>query len=128
VNKNVISKLFLSLAIVVCFLLMAVSLQSNLERYMLLSIALFSIGIYGLTASRNVIRVLMSIEILLNAVNINLIAFSSFIDPLEVKGQIFAIFVMAVAAAEAAIALALIIAIYRNLSSVDMEDYAALKW
>lgn len=127
-NKNVISKLFLSLAIVVCFLLMAVSLQSNLERYMLLSIALFSIGIYGLTASRNVIRVLMSIEILLNAVNINLIAFSSFIDPLEVKGQIFAIFVMAVAAAEAAIALALIIAIYRNLSSVDMEDYAALKW
>ncbi|MBI1859251.1 MAG: NADH-quinone oxidoreductase subunit NuoK [Candidatus Melainabacteria bacterium] len=107
---------------------MAVSLQSNLERYMLLSIALFSIGIYGLTASRNVIRVLMSIEILLNAVNINLIAFSSFIDPLEVKGQIFAIFVMAVAAAEAAIALALIIAIYRNLSSVDMEDYAALKW
>ncbi|OGI10765.1 MAG: NADH-quinone oxidoreductase subunit K [Candidatus Melainabacteria bacterium RIFCSPLOWO2_02_FULL_35_15] len=99
-----------------------------MERYIILSTALFSIGIYGLIASRNVIRILMSIELLLNAVNINLVAFSSYIDPLEIKGQIFALFVMAIAAAEAAIALAIILAIYRNMSSVDMEDFASLKW
>ncbi|OGI20879.1 MAG: NADH-quinone oxidoreductase subunit K [Candidatus Melainabacteria bacterium RIFCSPHIGHO2_02_FULL_34_12] len=104
------------------------SLKTSLERYILLSTALFSIGIYGITASRNVIRVLMSIELLLNAVNINFIAFSNYIDPLEIKGQIFAIFVMAIAAAEAAIALAIILAIYRNMSSIDMEDFANLKW
>ncbi|MBI2995908.1 MAG: NADH-quinone oxidoreductase subunit NuoK [Candidatus Melainabacteria bacterium] len=107
---------------------MAIRLDSSLERYILLSTAIFSLGIYGLTASRNAIRVLMSIELLLNAVNINLVAFSSFMDPLEIKGQIFAIFVMAVAAAEAAIALSIILAIYRNMSSVDMEDFVNLKW
>lgn len=110
------------------FLFMASNLHSGLERYILLSIALFSIGIYGLTSSRNVIRILMSIEILLNAVNINLVAFSSYVDPLEVRGQVFAIFVMAIAAAEAAIALAIILAIYRNSSSVDIEDFSTLKW
>jgi len=110
------------------FLYLSVNLTSALERYIILSTALFSIGIYGLIASRNVIRILMSIELLLNAVNINLVAFSSYIDPLEIKGQIFALFVMAIAAAEAAIALAIILAIYRNMSSVDMEDFASLKW
>lgn len=110
------------------FLFTAVKLQSGLERYILLSIALFSIGIYGLTSSRNVIRILMSIEVLLNAVNINLVAFSTFSDPLEIRGQVFALFVMAIAAAEAAIALAIILAIYRNSFSVDIEDFADLKW
>ncbi len=110
------------------FLFTALNLQEGIERYILLSIALFCIGIYGLTSSRNVIRILMSIEILLNAVNINLVAFSSYADPLEIKGQVFALFVMAVAAAEAAIALALILAIYRNNSSVDIEDLSNLKW
>ena len=110
------------------FIFLSVNLTSTLERYILLSTALFSIGIYGLIASRNVIRILMSIELLLNAVNINLVAFSTYIDPLEIKGQIFALFVMAIAAAEAAIALAIILAIYRNMSSVDIEDFASLKW
>ena len=110
------------------FLYLSVDLNSTLEKYILLSTALFSIGIYGLISSRNVIRVLMSIELLLNAVNINLVAFSTYIDPLEIKGQVFALFVMAVAAAEAAIALAIILAIYRNMSSVDVEDFASLKW
>lgn len=121
-------KLFISALLLACFLFMAIRLDSSLERYILLSTAIFSLGIYGLTASRNAIRVLMSIELLLNAVNINLVAFSSFMDPLEIKGQIFAIFVMAVAAAEAAIALSIILAIYRNMSSVDMEDFVNLKW
>jgi len=121
-------KSFFAGFLIACFLFMAARLNSSLERYLILSAALFSIGIYGLTASRNIIRVLMSIEILLNAVNINLVAFSNFIDPLEIKGQVFALFIMAIAAAEAAIALAIILAIYRNTSSIDMEDFATLKW
>lgn len=121
-------KFFIVIVLLTYFLFRLVSLDSVLERYILLSLALFCTGIYGLTASRNVIRVLMSIELLLNAVNVNLVAFSSYIDPLDLKGQIFAIFVMAVAAAEAAVALAIVLAIYRNMSSIDMEDFASLKW
>ena len=126
-GKSVL-KVFIIGTLLGYFLYLSVNLTSTLERYILLSTALFSIGIYGLIASRNVIRILMSIELLLNAVNINLVAFSTYIDPLEIKGQIFALFVMAIAAAEAAIALAIILAIYRNISSVDMEDFASLKW
>lgn len=70
----------------------------------------------------------MSIELLLNGVNVNFVAFSHYVDPLDIKGQIFAIFVMAVAASEAAIALAIILAIYRNMASIDMEDFSMLKW
>ena len=126
-SKSIL-KVFLIGTLLGYFLYLAINLTSSLERYILLSTALFSIGIYGLISSRNVIRILMSIEILLNAVNINLVAFSTYIDPLEIKGQIFALFVMAIAAAEAAIALAIILAIYRNMSSVDVEDFASLKW
>ena len=121
-------KVFVIGTLLAYFLYLSMNLTSTLEKYILLSIALFSIGFYGLVASRNVIRVLMSIELLLNAANINLVAFSTYIDPLEIKGQVFALFVMAIAAAEAAIALAIILAIYRNMSSVDMEDFASLKW
>lgn len=126
--KEAAKKVLIVGVLLTYFLFTAVKLQSGLERYILLSIALFSIGIYGLTASRNVIRILMSIELLLNAVNINLVAFSTFSDPLEIRGQVFALFVMAIAAAEAAIALAIILAMYRNASSVDIEDFANLKW
>jgi len=126
-SKSIL-KVFVLGSLLAYFLFLSVNLNSALERYILLSTALFSIGIYGLISSRNVIRILMSIELLLNAVNINFVAFSSYIDPLEIKGQIFALFVMAIAAAEAAIALAIILAIYRNMSSVDMEDFASLKW
>ena len=127
-NLSNILKIFIVTILLTYFLYLAVNLTSNLERYLLLSLALFSTGIYGLTASRNVIRVLMSIELLLNAVNVNLVAFSNYIDPLEIKGQIFAIFVMAIAASEAVIALAIILALYRNMSSIDMEDFSTLKW
>lgn len=126
--SKIILKVLVMGTLIGYFLYLSVNLSSTLERYIILSTALFSIGIYGLIASRNVIRILMSIELLLNAVNINLVAFSSYVDPLEIKGQIFALFVMAIAAAEAAIALAIILAIYRNMSSVDMEDFASLKW
>lgn len=129
-RENIVDflKALLILTILMYFTYHAVRISSTLERYLLLSAALFSIGIYGLTASRNVIRVLMSIEILLNAVSLNLVAFSSYVDPLEIKGQVFSIFVMGVAAAEAAIALAIILSIYRNMTSVDMEDFSSLKW
>ncbi len=125
---TVLTRLSIIALILAYFFFLSLNLHPGLERYLLLSVALFSIGIYGLTSSRNIIRVLMSIEILLNAVNINLVSFASFTDPLEIQGQVFAIFVMAIAAAEAAIALAIILAIYRNKSTVDMEEFTALKW
>lgn len=127
-KKVTLLNIFTYALIIALFLFSAIKLGVGLERYLLLSVAIFSVGIYGLTTSRNVIRILMSIELLLNAVNINLVAFSTYVDPLEIKGQVFAIFVMAIAAAEAAIALAIILAIYRNTSSIDMEDFASLKW
>ena len=127
-NRNTLLKSLILFAVIIYFLYLATRLDSILERYLLLSIALFSTGIYGITASRNAIRVLMSIELLLNAANVSLLSFSSFMDPMEIKGQIFAIFVMAIAAAEAAVALAIVLAIYRNMASVDMEDFGELKW
>lgn len=102
--------------------------QDPLIRYMTLSGMLFALGIYGMTTSRNAVRVLMCIELLLNAVILNMIALSKFLDPIMVKGQIFAIFILVVAAAEAAVGLAIVLAIYRNASSVDMEKFNLLKW
>ncbi|WP_396033075.1 NADH-quinone oxidoreductase subunit NuoK [Candidatus Cyanaurora vandensis] len=90
--------------------------------------ALFCIGIYGLVTSRNAVRVLMSIELLLNAVNLNFLAFSSYVDPVNIRGQLFTIFIIAVAAAEAAIGLAIVLAIYRNRNTIDMENFNLLRW
>ena len=100
----------------------------TLQYFLILAAALFCIGIYGLITSRNAIRVLMSIELLLNAVNINLMAFSNYLDPSEIKGQVFAVFVIAIAAAEAAVGLAIVLSIYRNRDTVDMEQFNLLKW
>lgn len=103
-------------------------MQIQLEYVLLLGAALFCIGIFGLVTSRNVVRVLMSVELLLNAVNLNLMGFSNFLDPGEIKGQIFTVFVITVAAAEAAVGLAIVLAIYRNRNTVDMEQFNLLKW
>jgi NAD(P)H-quinone oxidoreductase subunit 4L len=100
----------------------------QLQYVLLLAAALFCIGIYGLVTSRNAVRVLMSIELLLNAVNLNLLGFSNFLDPVGIKGQVFGIFVITVAAAEAAVGLAIILAIYRNRETIDMEQFNLLKW
>lgn len=102
--------------------------QNDLVRYLSLSALLFAIGMYGMVKSRNAVRVLMSIELMLNAVNINLIAFARYIDPVEVKGQLFAIFILTVAAAEAAVGLAIVLSVYRNTSTVDMNRFNLLKW
>ena len=102
--------------------------QHPLIQYLTLAAVLFSIGLYGMVVSRNAVRVLMSIELMLNAVNINLVAFARYVDPIMVKGQLFAIFVITVAAAEAAVGLAIVLSIYRNTSTVDMERFNLLKW
>lgn len=99
----------------------------GLTHYLILGAMLFCIGILGLITSRNIIKVLMSIEILLNSVNINLVAFANYTDLGELQGQVFALFVMAVAAAEAALGLAILISLYRNKPTVDVEEYKLLK-
>ncbi|HMP53316.1 MAG: NADH-quinone oxidoreductase subunit NuoK [Cyanobacteriota/Melainabacteria group bacterium] len=99
-----------------------------MTRYLTLSALLFAIGMYGMVKSRNAVRVLMSIELMLNAVNINLITFARYIDPAGVKGHLFAIFILTVAAAEAAVGLAIVLSIYRNLATVDMDRFNLLRW
>ncbi|GAB4289187.1 MAG: NADH-quinone oxidoreductase subunit NuoK [Oscillatoriaceae cyanobacterium] len=103
-------------------------MQLQVEYFLVLAAALFCIGIYGLIVSRNAVRVLMSIELLLNAVNLNLMAFSNYLDGDGIKGQVFTVFVLTVAAAEAAVGLAILLAIYRNRYTVDMEQFNLLKW
>ena len=95
-------------------------------HYMLLSAALFMIGVVGVLVRRNIIIIFMSIELILNAVNINLIAFSA---PLQDQiGQVFAIFVIAVAAAEAAVGLGIILAFYRNKETVNIDEMNVMRW
>lgn len=98
-----------------------------LSWFLVLAAALFSIGLYGVLSRRNAIGILMGIELMLNAVNINLVAFWRYIDPVKMTGQIFAIFVFTVAAAEVAVGLALVIAIYRNRDTVVVEEIDLLK-
>jgi len=100
----------------------------GLEHYLILSAILFSIGLYGVMAKRNAVIILMCIEIMLNAVNIALVAFSRYVTPLALTGQVFAIFVMAVAAAEAAVGIAIIITIYRNRETINIDKFDLTKW
>jgi NADH:ubiquinone oxidoreductase subunit K len=100
----------------------------GLEHYLILSAVLFSIGLYGALAKRNIIIILMCIELMLNAVNIAMVAFSRFVTPLLLTGQIFAIFVIVVAAAEAAVGLAIVIALYRNRETIDSIKTDLMKW
>lgn len=100
----------------------------SLTHYVILSALLFSIGLFGVMAKKNAISVLICIELMLNAVNINLIAFSKYITPADFTGQIFAIFVITVAAAEVGVGLAILIAIYRNKLSVNLDEFDWLKW
>ena len=99
-----------------------------IQAFLIVSSTLFCIGIWGLLNSRNAVRVLMSIELMLNAVNINLMTFSSYVDNNLIQGQVFTIFVITVAAAEAAVGLAILLALYRNRVTVDMESFNLLKW
>jgi NADH:ubiquinone oxidoreductase subunit K len=101
----------------------------GLEHYLILSAVLFCIGLYGALAKRNAVVILMCIEIMLNAVNIALVAFSRYLVPdvVLLTGQIFAIFVMVVAAAEVAVGLAIIIVLYRSRELIDVEQADTMK-
>ena len=96
--------------------------------YLTLAAALFCIGIYGVLARKNAVAILMSIELMLNAVNINLVAFWRYLTPQVMAGQMFTIIVLTVAASEAAVGLALIISIYRRRNTVIAEDVDLMKW
>ena len=100
----------------------------ELTHLQVLSAALFSIGIYGVLARRNAVLILMGIELMLNAVNINLIGFAVFTDPDKALGQIIAIFVITVAAAEVGLALAIILRLYRNRGSINVDELNLMKW
>ena len=100
----------------------------GLEHYLILAALLFAIGLYGALTKRSAIVVLMSVELMLNAANIALVAFSRYIVPLLLTGQIFALFVMVVAAAEVAVGLAIVMAIYRNRETIDATQVDLMKW
>jgi NADH-quinone oxidoreductase subunit K len=95
-------------------------------HYLVLSAALFTTGLVGVLVRRNIIVVLMSIELMLNAVNINLAAFSHQLH--DASGQVFAVFVVAVAAAEAAVGLGIVLALFRNKETLNVDDMDILKW
>ena len=99
-----------------------------LSWYLILAAALFSIGLFGVLARRNAVAILLSVELMLNAVNINLVAFWRYGDVTQMAGQVFAIIVFAVAAAEVAVGLALVISVYRRRNTVVAEDLDLLKW
>ncbi|HET8525187.1 MAG TPA: NADH-quinone oxidoreductase subunit NuoK [Actinomycetota bacterium] len=98
----------------------------RLPLVLFLSAALFSAGVYGVLARRNAVLVLMSIELMLNAVNINLVAFGAALH--DLTGQVFALFVITVAAAEVGIGLAIVILIYRNRETINVDEVDLLKW
>ena len=100
----------------------------SLEHYLVLSAVLFSIGLFGALTKRNAVIVLMCIELMLNAVNITMVAFSRYIVPDLLTGQVFAIFIIVVAAAEVAVGLAIILAIYRGLVDIDVTKINLMKW
>jgi NADH-quinone oxidoreductase subunit K len=102
-------------------------MSHSLDAYLILSALLFSIGVFGFLAKRNAIAMLMSIELMLNAVNLSIVAFGAFVPELAANGAVIALFVMAVAAAEATVGLAIVIAIYRNRRTPLVDEYASMR-
>jgi NADH:ubiquinone oxidoreductase subunit K len=103
------------------------TLSSTLETYLVVGALLFAFGCYGLMQRQTFIGMLIAAELILAGASINFMAFNHFLAPDPVVGQVFTLFIMAIAAAEAAIALSIIIAIYRNFKSIDTEDVVELK-
>lgn len=99
-----------------------------LSHYMALSAVVFCIGVFGVLTRRNAIGILMAIELMLNAVNIDFVAFSRYLPQSMLQGQGFAIFVIAVAAAEATVGLAIVLGLYRNFKTVNVDEVTLLKW
>ncbi|MCJ7662488.1 MAG: NADH-quinone oxidoreductase subunit NuoK [Anaerolineales bacterium] len=99
-----------------------------ISYYLIFAAALFCIGLFGVLARRNAIAILMGIELMLNAVNVNLIAFWRYATPEKINGQVFAVIVFAVAAAEVAVGLAILISVYRRRGTVSADEIDLLKW
>ena len=99
----------------------------TLAHYLFVSGLLFIIGVFGVLTRRNIIGILMSIELMFNAANLNFVAFNRFLHPNALTGQVFALFSITIAAAEIVVGLALILAIYRNLQTIYVEDFNILK-
>lgn len=102
--------------------------EIGLNHILFVSTALFFIGVYGFLTRRNMITMLMSIELILNSVNINFIAFNKYLFADKLDGLFFTVFVITIAAAEAAVAIAIIINLYRNYKSIDVEDADRMKY
>src|SRR3982750_964358 len=102
--------------------------QVPLEHILFVSTALFFIGVYGFVTRRNLITMLMSIELILNSVNINFVAFNKYLYPDKLDGVFFTLFIITIAAAEAAVVIAIIINLYRTHKSIDVEDATELKF
>ena len=103
-------------------------MEISLAHYLALAAILFGIGMFGVLTRRNAIGILMSIELMFNAVNINLVAFNRYITPTDFTGQIFAIFTIVVAAAEATVGLAIVLLIYRNFRDIFVDNINLMKW
>ncbi len=103
-------------------------IEPGLYHILFISTALFFIGVYGFITRRNLVTMLMSLELILNSVNLNFIAFNKYLWPHQLEGVFFTLFIIAIAAAEAAVAIAIIINIYRNQQSIDVEKTETLKW
>jgi len=99
-----------------------------LENYLALSAVMFSLGVYGVLARRNAVLILMSVELMLNAVNLNFVAFAAYLDPGQIVGAIFAVFIITVAAAEVGLALAIVIRLFRNRATANVDEAATMKW
>ena len=99
-----------------------------MDRFLILSTLLFSIGMYGVLARRNAVLILMSVELMLQAVSINFITFASYLDPDKATGIVFAVFVIVVAAAEVGLALAMVLRFYRNKQTANVDEADMMKW
>lgn len=102
--------------------------EIGLTHVLFVSTALFFVGVFGFLTRRNMITMLMSVELILNSVNINFIAFNKYLYPDKLEGLFFTVFIIAIAAAEAAVAIAIIINLYRNFKSIDVEDANIMKF
>lgn len=102
--------------------------QIPLEAFLFVAAIIFSLGVYGVLARRNAVQILMSVELMLNAVAVNFVAFGVYTDPELFRGVIFGIFVIIIAAAEVGLALGIILRLFRNRATANVDEVATLKW
>ena len=99
----------------------------DIQHIIIVSTLMFFIGVYGFMSRKNLITMLMAVELMLNSININFIAFNRYLHPENMQGHFYSLFIIAIAAAEAAVAISIIINLYRNLHSIDVEDVNKMK-